>query len=158
MIHTRDVENIFAVLSKFGGLASSIVAFLTIIGSYVNTRLFMGHIITKIFAVKEKCNHRYEFQTNLERSAHEYRNYKSIKFSLKDKFSHLKEFVYRFLCCKCNKNKSTYLTSNEIIYQKGYSHVNKELDMIEIVNTIHQLKAGLAAVIQNDEQLLKSSY
>lgn len=33
--------------------------------------------------------------------------------------------------------------------------VVKELDIIHILKSIHKLKAGLAAVIENDDQLMK---
>jgi len=37
-----------------------------------------------------------------------------------------------------------------MIYQKGYEFVTLELDIIQIVNTIHKLKAGICAVISTD--------
>ena len=49
------------------------------------------------------------------------------------------------------------MTKSEAIYQKGYNKVVKELDIIHILKTIHKVKAGLAAVVENDNELMKLS-
>ena len=50
----------FNVAAKFGGLASAIISTVTIIGAYVNSKLFMAHIISKIFSFKARCGHDHE--------------------------------------------------------------------------------------------------
>ena len=50
-----------------------------------------------------------------------------------------------------------YLSKQEKIYQKGYNSMIKELDIINIIKSIHKLKAGLSAVIKDDDEMIKES-
>ena len=56
VLHKRDVQTIFDVLSTFGGLASTVFNVFSIIGLYANSRFFMADLITKIFSVKQRSN------------------------------------------------------------------------------------------------------
>ena len=53
VIHQRYLQNIYNILSSFGGLCFFITQFATIFGSYVNSRLFMADMISKNFSLKE---------------------------------------------------------------------------------------------------------
>jgi len=62
------------------------------LGSYVNSRLFMGHIITKLFIAQGshfKHPHKHVDKDHKDHHHH----IKKIRFSLKDKFSHLKKTI-----------------------------------------------------------------
>ena len=60
-------------------------------------------------------------------------------------------------CLGQNFDNKKFLSKSEYIYQKGYDKVVKELDIIHILKTIHKVNAGVAAVIENDSQLMKLS-
>ena len=40
--HRRNLKHIFGVLAEFGGLASTIITVGSIVGWYINSKLFMG--------------------------------------------------------------------------------------------------------------------
>jgi len=50
-----------------------------------------------------------------------------------------------------------YLTNNEKLFMQCHEIVSEDLDMINLLNTIHKLKAGLSAVIHNNDGLIKST-
>ena len=115
--HLREYQNFFNVLSAFGGLSTALFNIFFLFGSYVNSRLFMGHVIAKLFQIKEaKCPSNGPGKT--------------FKFTLKEKFSHVKETFCEVFCCRCFSDQSKYLNRNEIIYMKGYDTISKELDVL----------------------------
>ena len=52
VIHTRSVETIFGIVSRFGGLASAVFSVFWVIGNFVNSKLFMSYLIEDIYTVK----------------------------------------------------------------------------------------------------------
>jgi len=53
--HTRELWSIIDVMSKFGGLSSTILGLCGVPALFINTRLFMGYLISKIFNAKSVC-------------------------------------------------------------------------------------------------------
>jgi hypothetical protein len=93
-----------------------------------------------------------------ERSKHG----KEIRFSLNDKFSERKiilrpicQAIYK--CCRWKFDPNVYMSKSMRLYQKGYHKVVKELDIIHILKTLHKIKAGCSAVLENDKDLIKLS-
>ena len=82
-------------------------------------------------------------------------------FSTYDMFSHLKYDIMKVLTCfKTNisvemENKKRILKESEILYHEGYEAVVQRLDLINIVRKIEKLEAGLSAVIQNDDDMMR---
>ena len=97
IIHQKEVKNIYDVLSMHGGLTSSFFAVALVIGQYVNSRLFIGRIIKDSFTVKGRVGTKDKRMYN-------------IKFSLCDKFTHLKAICKIIWCCKCGRPRSEYLS------------------------------------------------
>ena len=50
--HFRKAQNFLDVLSNFGGLSGAVFAVLSTIGLYLNSLLFMAHLISEMLAVK----------------------------------------------------------------------------------------------------------
>jgi hypothetical protein len=81
------------LLSKIGGMYGSLYQILFLVGSYYNSRMLLGHLISKLYFIKYKeasddCN-----KTHL----------RTVNFTKYDVFSHIK-----FKCCGlkntlCNK-------------------------------------------------------
>ena len=78
-------------------------------------------------------------------------------FKWTDNFSHIKNKLYK--CCFFNSYsaRSKYLSKSELIHNKAYDVLDKELDIIHILKTIHKLKAGLSVIIKNNPDLIKQS-
>ena len=49
------------------------------------------------------------------------------------------------------------MSKSELIHSKAYDALDKELDIIHILKTIHKLKAGLSVVIKNNRNLIRQS-
>ena len=49
------------------------------------------------------------------------------------------------------------MNDQDRLYARCFETVAKELDYINIIKSIQKLSAGLAALIQNDEELIKQS-
>ena len=47
------------------------------------------------------------------------------------------------------------MKKSELIFRKGYEIVEKDLDIANLLKTIHQLKAGVSAIIQNDDAIIE---
>ena len=90
--HKRNLKHIFGVLAEFGGLASAILTFGTLLGINVNQKLFMGKIITKIFSFKGFGESSKVNEPNDE-------SLREIEFSLIEKFGHAKITLFKVLCC-----------------------------------------------------------
>ena len=54
--HRRDVQKFLHLISTFGGFGSAIYNTVSLVGFYVNQKLFMGYLITKLYKVKGKTN------------------------------------------------------------------------------------------------------
>ena len=52
---------------------------------------------------------------------------------------------------------SSYTTDQQKIYQIGYKNVDRELDIVTILRTIHKLKAGLSTVIGHNKDLVQKT-
>ena len=124
----------------------------------------MAYLIEEMFAVKERkdCEHACKDQTALQLGQEKAKHGKEIKFSLNDKFSERKLLIKpcwqaMYKCFGWKFEYKKFLSKSEYIYQKGYDKVVKELDIIHILKTMHKVNAGVAAVVENDSQLMKLS-
>ena len=75
VIHQISVSTIFDLIAKHGGLTSTVFGLALALGSYVNSRLFMGYIISESFIVQGMVDHENNHKRN------------KIVFSVSDKFS-----------------------------------------------------------------------
>ena len=82
------------------------------------------------------------------------RNLSVVNFSTADKFSHVKKVCCKVCCCK-PKEKS--LTPIQLIYDKGYHKVANDLYIVNLVNTVNKIKAGVAAIIDDDPKVIKKA-
>ena len=80
--HSREADNILAVLAKFGGLFSLIKIIFQIPGFFANNRLLFAKFIRTLYFKEEEDG-----------------KLNTINFSIPDAFSHLRK-----ACCKLNKN------------------------------------------------------
>ena len=120
-----------------------------LIGIFVNQYLFWGRLIRHMFVFKERGG---ENDTS-------YRGQGSkayINFEFSDKFSHCKYYLYQCFCC-CRGSQETILNRRQQLYQKGYTKICTELDVMTMIKTNLKLKAGLAAVIRNDRVLTSTA-
>ena len=67
--------------------------------------------------------------------------------------------MIKFLCCKFgNTEENTEnLNRTEKLFIKGWFQYQKELDIVNLLNTINKLKAGLSAVMADDTKLMEKT-
>jgi len=155
-IHKRDVQNIFNLLSSYGGLVSAVISVTSIIGAYVNQCLFMGYFISKNFLFKIDGHPLDEGKSDQPQVEKENGDKVDcdlvpIQFSLGDKFAHIKLKFCQVFCCKCMKPQKSYMKKSELAYIRGYEIAEKEFDYINILENIEQLKAGLITLTKNTD-------
>ena len=82
-------------------------------------------------------------------------NLYNIKFTTTDIFSHIKTKIYQYVCCKLFKKRATYLSSSEILYQKGYDVLEKDLQNFNVLKNIKKMKAAISFLTKNSSQSLR---
>ena len=60
----------------------------------------------------------------------------------------------KVFCCKYGKAEESYLSENNLNFQKAYKCVDKQLDIVQLLNTIQKLKSLGQALMGNDEKLI----
>ena len=138
--HTRQVYNILDLLSKFGGLAGIIFKVFAVLGRNFNERLLFSKFIRSLY-FKKNQNHK-ESKNKIE----------LCHFKLMDHLPSLKRTLQRLFCLKVNPK-----SYNQKVFDAGKYNVEKDLSVVQLVYTIRKLKAGLSAIIKNDENLMKEA-
>lgn len=52
------------------------------------------------------------------------------------------------------KKKYEYTKESEVIFNEGLMNVKNDLDIVTLLKTIQKLKAGIAALIKDDDQII----
>jgi len=65
----------------------------------------------------------------------------------KDRF---KVCLNHFVCCKSKKYKM-FKKKEEIIFEKGYKMIQKELNAVNLLQSIQKMKAILSVIVQDDD-------
>ena len=76
--------------------------------------------------------------------------------SLSDWLSLIKKKILIILCCS-SKRSLKYLNPTEKIYYYGYKKLSKEVSIEYIINSLNKMKAGLGALIENDQNLMEKT-
>ena len=85
--------NVTILISDWGGFSSAIFNLFSVIVYFVNSHLYMGNIIEKLYAGKKSSVHQ------------DVKDFNGVtKFELSDKFCHLKQSICSTLCC-CKKKE-----------------------------------------------------
>lgn len=153
--HTRLVSNVVGLLSEFGGLLFLLTTIFASVGFAFNYRLHTATMIHQMYFLKlaGKKDPKKDMWTNMKNVTP---NLHQITFSVMDLFTDLKSCCCKYVCCKHGKDKQNqYLNRTEKIYMKGFHAMQKEMDITNMLTTIHKLKAGLSAVINEDEKLVE---
>ena len=123
MIRNRDVQNIFDILAKVGGIYSIAKSLMTMFAKWININAILGAMIEQIY----------------------YHNQGSKKFN-RIVLSLVEGFTYALCICKP--------TLKQRLFREALLSAKKEVDIVNIVITLRKLKAGLTAVIANDQELM----
>lgn len=69
---------------------------------------------------------------------------------------HISALEYLLLPCKnlCRKRGKN---RNQHFFAQAKKRVEKDLDIINLIKTVRKLKAGLSAIVNNDQKILKKT-
>ena len=85
-------------------------------------------------------------------------NLNELTFSFTDMISEVKQVFIELLCSKSLKcSRQVNLSRTEKIFIKGFHRISKELDIANLLLTVQKLKAGVSAIIENDQRLLHNT-
>ena len=129
--HEVDKFSILDLLSKFGGLYGSIFQVVGVIGAFYNSRMVLGHLISKFYFIKYKE----EGQRNHKLSL--------INFTKYDVFSNFKLVICKGknlfckkLCCREPLSEQDFMSQSEIIYHTGHDKISELICIEKILITI----------------------
>ena len=98
--HSRQLFTFMDLLSKFGGLYGSIFQLLGIIGSFYNSKMFIGELIGRMYFLKVSSTENDSSKSLKLNATSMSKNIKKIKFSGKDVFSYIKFEICTKICRK----------------------------------------------------------
>jgi hypothetical protein len=85
VVHSNIKFTILDLLSKFGGLYGSLFQFLGLIGGFYNSRMLLGHLISKLYFIQYRDTHK-----GHNHKASEACHLKTINFARHDVFYFVK--------------------------------------------------------------------
>ena len=127
--HTHQVFTLMQLLIHFGGLFILIFAIFAFIGFMRNKYLYLGSLTDTMFVLEEPKE---PSQAKRSRTS-----YCQIRYCFNRVF------------CRTGDSVAVFY-KRQLLQQKRHENTCKELDVMNMVKTIQKLKAGLAAVINND--------
>ena len=140
--HSRYAFNVLNMLSSFGGILSAILNTFAVIGVFCNSQLFYANLIGHLYFVKldsnkTMCNNLNNRLNPLTGKLHD------IEFNIADKFY----FANAARCCR--RGRRTHNSSSKV-FEKGTELMDYHMDISNILEAMAKIKAGLAAVIDNN--------
>ena len=75
-----------------------------------------------------------------------------MSFTWGDLFSDMKISLCKVFCCKCGKDPASYLSKSELMFQKGYNRLERDLMNYDVLKCIKKFKASLSFVIDEDHE------
>lgn len=141
------------LLAEFGGLFSVVAGVFATMGFFINSRVHAADMLNEMYYLKlsEKKDVQQGMWKNLKVLTG---NLYEFTFTKKDMFCEMKDLGYQMCCCRCGENDyKTHLDRTELLYFKGLCKIYADLDVINILKSIHKLKAGLNAIVGEDIEL-----
>ena len=124
-------------------------AFIKMIGSYFNTQIFMSKMMSEMQYAK--LNAKDKLDKELMKQVVPLKNgFFNMQYHFKDMFSDVYDLFYIVCCCKCGKQKSAYMSKSQLMFQRGYAFIEKDLSTFEIMKTIKKLKSVISFILKRD--------
>ena len=138
--------NIIKLLSIFGGLLGAAYKFFEFLANIINNQLFVGKLISEMYIFKFGPDQKHELLRKRTEKIGNSKNLLQVKFGFLDSFKMIRRY-----CCfwsKTENMKAQDLSST--IYSRAASEALQELNVAHMCTTIRKLKAGVAAVIEEN--------
>lgn len=154
MVLSESIPNKLIVIGLTGGVFVLLYSIFSTIAQYINTQLYMNSMMKQMQYVK--FSEHYKLDRNLmNKSIETSKDLYQVKYSISDIFSQFKGYI-----CFTKKAKGKFLKHSELLFQRGYDKFEDEMDNINILKTIHKLKAAVSVLVNKKREvdLVKEHY
>ena len=133
--------NVADIIPAFWGVASLFFLCMSIIPNCVNRRQLEAKTIRNCyFDIDDKA---------LVDKNKESLPTKPLKFDWWDKFSiYYRRFV--LMCCRHYDKDYQYYSKGQLTYLRAYDHFRNELNLYQLLQTVHKLKASVQVLLDED--------
>jgi hypothetical protein len=142
----KILTNITEVIAIIEGVAALLFMVIKIIPSYINEKQMEAKTIRNCYYDVDDSK---DMKSNTLPA-------KPMKFTIWDKISTFKRSFFRkcFRCCYSEKQMRNLFTGNQITYLRAYDVYRKELNLFQVLQTVHKLKACVQAILNEDSHKL----